>query len=349
MNQIVFVPGVWDMLHAGHIKFLERASKFGDIIVVGVESDDLVEKEKGESSIISLENRILALENVKHADVVVPFYSFDYVSCLKQYNAITIVLSENNINSNKKRFVDVIEYMNKINGTVIYLPYNYNISSTKIKNDVIEQKHNQWKEIWNKVGNDKSIGDIKVGSDTYNDNKINELSKYIVNKLNIQNGDSVLDFGCGSGVIDKALEKECNCKITGIDISESMIQRAIKNCSNGTFLVDDHISLRNKFDHIICYGVIYYLQNLNVVDNLIKEMKSISKSILIMEIPDIKKQKLRETNRKKLGKLDYPEQLYFNKNFFSDRGFDVFDNEISVTNHSDYGFTALINKVNMIN
>lgn len=346
MNQIVFVPGVWDVLHAGHIKFLERASKFGDVIIVGVESDDLVEKEKGEFPIISLENRILALENVKHVDVVVPFYSFDYVSCLKQYNAITFVLSENNINSNKKRFVDVIKYMNKINGTVIYLPYNYNISSTKIKNDVIEQKHNynQWKEIWNKVGNDKNINDLKVVSDALNEDKVKTLSKYIVDKLKIKNGNNVLDFGCGSGIIDKEIEKMISCKITGIDISEGMIQRAIKNCPNGTFLVDDHISLRNKFDYIICYGVIHYLQNLNVVDNLIKEMKNVSINILIMEIPDIEKQQLREINRKKLGKLDYPDQLYFNKKFFIDRGFNVFDNEISVTNHSDYGFTALVMK-----
>lgn len=344
MNRIVFIPGVWDMLHAGHIKFLEKASKFGDVIVVGVESDELVKKEKGEFPIISIENRILALENVKHVDVVVPFYSFDYVSCLKQYNATITVLSENNMNSNKKRFVDVIEYMNKINGTVIYLPYNYGISSTKIKNNIIEQKHNQWKEIWNKVGNDNSINDIKVGSDVYNNDKIKELSKYIINKLNIKNGDSILDFGCGSGLIDKILEKTYECKITGIDISEGMIQRAIKNCPNGTFLVDDHISIRNKFDHITCYGTIHYLQNLNVVDDLIKEMKNISKSIIIIEIPDIEKQELREANRKKLGKLDYPKQLYFNKKFFVDRGFDVFDNEISVTNHSDYGFTALINE-----
>src|SRR3989338_3359067 len=45
--RIVLTQGVYDMLHEGHARYLEQALSYGDILVVGVDSDELTRKRKG--------------------------------------------------------------------------------------------------------------------------------------------------------------------------------------------------------------------------------------------------------------------------------------------------------------
>lgn len=46
-KKIVFTNGCFDILHLGHVKYLEKASSFGDILIVGVNSDESVKRLKG--------------------------------------------------------------------------------------------------------------------------------------------------------------------------------------------------------------------------------------------------------------------------------------------------------------
>lgn len=46
MNRIVFVGGVWDLLHPGHLRFLKMAQQLGDELHVGVLTDEAVEEYK---------------------------------------------------------------------------------------------------------------------------------------------------------------------------------------------------------------------------------------------------------------------------------------------------------------
>lgn len=45
--KIVLANGCFDLLHVGHIRYLEAAKKFGDILIVGINSDEQVQKLKG--------------------------------------------------------------------------------------------------------------------------------------------------------------------------------------------------------------------------------------------------------------------------------------------------------------
>src|SRR3990167_7894814 len=45
--RIVLTQGVYDMLHEGHARYLEQALSYGDVLVVGVDSDELTRKRKG--------------------------------------------------------------------------------------------------------------------------------------------------------------------------------------------------------------------------------------------------------------------------------------------------------------
>jgi rfaE bifunctional protein nucleotidyltransferase chain/domain len=46
-KKIVFTAGSWDLLHAGHCRYLEQARAYGDLLVVGVSSDSAIRKLKG--------------------------------------------------------------------------------------------------------------------------------------------------------------------------------------------------------------------------------------------------------------------------------------------------------------
>lgn len=45
--RVVFTNGCFDLLHAGHVRYLEAARKLGDLLVVGINSDDSVRQIKG--------------------------------------------------------------------------------------------------------------------------------------------------------------------------------------------------------------------------------------------------------------------------------------------------------------
>ncbi len=73
-ERIVFTNGCFDLLHAGHVTYLEQASKLGDRLVVAVNVDETVRQLKGpERPVNPLENRMHVLAALGFVDWVVPF------------------------------------------------------------------------------------------------------------------------------------------------------------------------------------------------------------------------------------------------------------------------------------
>ena len=73
-KKIVFTNGCFDILHAGHVTYLEKAKSFGDLLIVGVNADSSVRKLKGDSRPINNEQDRAYLLSALHAvDYVVIF------------------------------------------------------------------------------------------------------------------------------------------------------------------------------------------------------------------------------------------------------------------------------------
>lgn len=73
-NCIVFTNGCFDILHAGHIRYLEAAAACGDRLVIGVNDDLSVQRLKGETRPINvLASRLYILASLSCVDAVVPF------------------------------------------------------------------------------------------------------------------------------------------------------------------------------------------------------------------------------------------------------------------------------------
>ncbi len=78
--KIVLTQGVWDLIHEGHALYLEAAKSHGDILIVGVDSDELTKQRKGPNRpIVPQKERISMLIHLRHVDILIVTIS----TCLK--------------------------------------------------------------------------------------------------------------------------------------------------------------------------------------------------------------------------------------------------------------------------
>ncbi len=83
-KKIVFTNGVFDIIHRGHIEYLNEAKSLGDVLVVGLNSDRSVKIIKGDKRpIVTEENRAFILVNLKPVDFVVIFNEDNPLNLIK--------------------------------------------------------------------------------------------------------------------------------------------------------------------------------------------------------------------------------------------------------------------------
>lgn len=78
--KIVVVSGGFDPIHSGHIELLKKASALGDILIVGINSDEWLRRKKGKE-FMPLKERKKVLESVKWVDSVWEFDDSDDSAC----------------------------------------------------------------------------------------------------------------------------------------------------------------------------------------------------------------------------------------------------------------------------
>jgi D-beta-D-heptose 7-phosphate kinase/D-beta-D-heptose 1-phosphate adenosyltransferase len=77
----IFTNGCFDILHAGHIKLFYKAKQLGDVLHVGINSDESIKKIKGSSRpILSQDDRFELVAAIKYVDRV---YIFDDLTPIK--------------------------------------------------------------------------------------------------------------------------------------------------------------------------------------------------------------------------------------------------------------------------
>jgi len=73
-KKVVFTNGVFDLIHSGHVDYLSKAKKLGEVLIVGLNSDESVKRIKGDKRpILKQEERAFILSNLKPVDYVVFF------------------------------------------------------------------------------------------------------------------------------------------------------------------------------------------------------------------------------------------------------------------------------------
>lgn len=86
-KKIVFTNGCFDVLHAGHVKYLQEARNLGDVLVIGLNSDDSVKRLKGESRPVNSQTDramvLSALESVSYITIFTEDTPYELIKELK--------------------------------------------------------------------------------------------------------------------------------------------------------------------------------------------------------------------------------------------------------------------------
>lgn len=133
-KRVVLATGVFDLFHSQHQKFLEAASKRGDILLVGLETDERIKRLKGrQRPVWNLARRLEALARLKEVAFVFPLpEKFDTQSDYNKFMSlvrpdILAISSHTPFQKNKKELTE--KYGGKMK---VVLKYNSKISTTKI-------------------------------------------------------------------------------------------------------------------------------------------------------------------------------------------------------------------------
>ena len=128
-KDIIFTNGCFDILHVGHVAYLQRARSMGDILVVGLNSDSSVRKLKGKKRPVnSQKNRAKVLSALACVDLVVIFNSLTPLNLIKAIKPTVLV------KGGDWNVKDIIggDFVRSLGGCVKSLPYIKGFSTRKL-------------------------------------------------------------------------------------------------------------------------------------------------------------------------------------------------------------------------
>ena len=140
MKILVYTVGTFDLLHVGHLALLNHCKSLGNILAVGVASDEVVNAYKPNVPVIPLEERMEMLKALRCVDIVRPYYELEYVSGCKALNADIFVVGEDW--GTKPHNIAVESYLKSEGKQIKQVLYNLRTSSTRIKQNVRAQTGN---------------------------------------------------------------------------------------------------------------------------------------------------------------------------------------------------------------
>lgn len=135
-NKIVYVPLAVDILHSGHLNIINRAKKYGKV-VIGLLSDNAVAEYKNIPS-LEYEERYKIVKNLKNVHKIIKQDTWDYSKVLNSLKPDYFVHGDDwKKGIQKKTRQNVIRLLKKNKGRLLEIPYTKNISSSSIKSDLI--------------------------------------------------------------------------------------------------------------------------------------------------------------------------------------------------------------------
>ena len=126
---IGFTNGCFDLIHAGHIDMLEKASKACDRLIVAINSDQSIRKLKGKKRpVLDLKSREKLLRSLKVVDLVI---SFDEITPIKLIKKIKPNVLFKGADYKTQEIVGA-DFIEKNGGSVIRIALTKNQSTTKL-------------------------------------------------------------------------------------------------------------------------------------------------------------------------------------------------------------------------
>jgi len=139
-KKIVFTNGCFDILHVGHVAYLQKAKSLGDILVVGLNSDSSVRRLKGKKRPVnSQKNRALVLSALACVDFVIIFNS------LTPLSLITAIKPSILVKGGDWKTKDIVggDFVQSLGGRVKSLPYIKGFSTRALIKKINHRVHRE--------------------------------------------------------------------------------------------------------------------------------------------------------------------------------------------------------------
>ena len=183
----VYVGLAVDIIHEGHINILKTASKFGDVIV-GLLTDEAIASYKNIPYLNYLRRKII-VQNIKYVKKVIPQKTLSYVPNLNLIKPDFVVHGDDwKKGVQKQTRYDVIKTLKKWSGKLIEPKYTKNISSTLIKNRILEigiSPQNRVSRLKRLISSQKIVRILESH---------NSLTGLIIENLQIKNKNKIIEF-----------------------------------------------------------------------------------------------------------------------------------------------------------
>jgi len=135
-KRIVFTNGCFDLLHIGHVRYLEKARGLGDILVVGVNSDSSVQKIKGSRRpLLPEEERTEILSGLGCVDYLTIFNEIDPLKLITSLHPDVLVKGGD---WTKEEIVGR-EVVERLGGKVVIIPFVQGASTSNLIETILKR------------------------------------------------------------------------------------------------------------------------------------------------------------------------------------------------------------------
>ena len=127
---IGYTTGVYDMFHIGHLNVIRRAKERCDYLIVGVSTDELVQKEKNKTPVIPYEERAAIVAAIRYVDEVVPQPDKNKLAAWERHHFDKMFVGSDWKGTPQWKKYE--EHFEPLCVEIVYLPHTDGISSTKL-------------------------------------------------------------------------------------------------------------------------------------------------------------------------------------------------------------------------
>lgn len=129
--KVGYTQGVYDMFHIGHLNIINKAKEQCDYLIVGVNSDVLVQSYKHKETVIKERERSEIVRNLKAVDKCIIVNTLDKLELLKEIKFDAIFIGDDWYGN--PRWMQTKEELAKLGVDVVFLPHTDGVSSTMLR------------------------------------------------------------------------------------------------------------------------------------------------------------------------------------------------------------------------
>lgn len=135
----LYTGGTFDLFHAGHVNFLKQCKRLASKVVVSLNTDDFIQRYKGNLPILSYDDRREILLSCKYVDDVIPNSDGEdsKPTILKVMPDIIAIGDDWAKKDYYKQMNFTQQWLDENNILLVYMPYKQGISTTEIKKKIL--------------------------------------------------------------------------------------------------------------------------------------------------------------------------------------------------------------------